>query len=157
MVDDLLAIGIIAIFYTDEIQILPLGIAFAVIVIYGFIAQRYRAFFGLRPFAAWTILLPIGVVAWAFMHASGVHATIAGVLLGFTIPVLHKRLTSDASKARKGLAEEFEHRFRPLSAGFAVPSIRILRRRRVRRRLGGTSDGDDRPCHSRNHRCPRPR
>lgn len=121
VVDDLLAIGIIAIFYTDEIRVLPLGIAFAVIVIYGFIAQRYRAFFGLRPFAAWTILLPIGVVAWAFMHASGVHATIAGVLLGFTIPVLHKRLTSDASKARKGLAEEFEHRFRPLSAGFAVP------------------------------------
>ncbi len=121
VVDDLIAISIIAIFYTDHIELVPLAIALAVIVVYGFVAQRYRAFFGLRPLAAWAILLPIGVVAWAFMHASGVHATIAGVLLGFTIPVLHKPGASDTAKGRNGLAEEFEHRFRPLSAGFAVP------------------------------------
>lgn len=121
VVDDLIAISIIAIFYTDHIEMVPLLIAFAVIAVYGFIAQRYRAFFGLRPFAAWLLLLPLGIIAWAFMHASGVHATIAGVLLGFTIPVLHKQSASDRQKARAGLAEEFEHRFRPLSAGFAVP------------------------------------
>lgn len=121
VVDDLIAISIIAIFYTDHIELVPLLIAFAVIAVYGLIAQRYRAFFGLRPLAAWLILLPIGVIAWTFMHASGIHATIAGVLLGFTIPVLHKQSASDALKERAGLAEEFEHRFRPLSAGFAVP------------------------------------
>ena len=121
VVDDLLAISIIAVFYTDHIEILPLLLAFAVIAVYGFIAQRYRAFFGLHPFAAWLILLPIGVVAWALMHASGVHATIAGVLLGFTIPVLHRRADREAATGRPGLAEEFEHRFRPLSAGIAVP------------------------------------
>ncbi len=121
VVDDLLAISIIAVFYTDRIEIMPLLLAFAVIAIYGFIAQRYRAFFGLHPFAAWLILLPIGIVAWALMHASGVHATIAGVLLGFTIPVLHRRVDRKASSERPGLAEEFEHRFRPLSAGIAVP------------------------------------
>ncbi|MBK0420323.1 Na+/H+ antiporter NhaA [Leucobacter sp. CSA1] len=121
VVDDLLAISIIAVFYTDRIELIPLGVAFAVIAVYGFVAQRYRAFLGSRPFAAWAILLPIGVVAWAFMHASGVHATIAGVLLGFTIPVLHRRGASGALAGERGLAEEFEHRFRPLSAGLAVP------------------------------------
>lgn len=121
VVDDLIAIGIIAIFYTDHIEIVPLLIAFAVIAVYGLIAQRYRAFFGLRPLAAWLILLPIGVIAWAFMHASGIHATIAGVLLGFTIPVLHRRIHRHLPPMPTGLAEQFEHRFRPLSAGFAVP------------------------------------
>ncbi len=121
VVDDLIAIGIIAVFYTERIQAAPLIIALVVIVVYGFISQRYREFFGLRPFAAWVVLLPIGVVAWAFMHASGIHATIAGVLLGFTIPVLHRRTAEPSVKTRPGLAEEFEHRFRPFSAGIAVP------------------------------------
>ena len=118
VVDDLMAISIIAVFYTEQIQFVPLLLAVAVIAVYGVIAQRYRDFFGLRPFAAWIILLPIGGVAWALMHASGIHATIAGVLLGFMIPVLHRK---NSDSARAGLAEEFEHRFRPLSAGFAVP------------------------------------
>ncbi|WP_307866414.1 Na+/H+ antiporter NhaA [Leucobacter chromiisoli] len=121
VVDDLLAISIIALFYTDSIAVVPLLLSFATIALYGLIAQRYRDFFGLRPFAAWAILLPIGGVAWALMHASGIHATIAGVLLGFTVPVLHRRAVREEARHRPGLAEEFEHRFRPLSAGFAVP------------------------------------
>jgi len=120
VVDDLIAIGIIAIFYTETIDILPLVCALATIAIYAVIAQRYRDFFRLRTTAAWLILLPIGVVAWALLHASGIHATIAGVLLGFAIPVLHKKADRSAD-AGPGLAEIFEHRFRPLSAGFAVP------------------------------------
>lgn len=90
------------------------------IAVYGAIAQMSRRFFGLHPTAAWLILLPLGMVAWAFMHASGIHATIAGVVLAFTIPVLH-RVRDRAPDAGPGLAEQFEYRFRPLSAGFAVP------------------------------------
>lgn len=120
VVDDLLAIGIIAVFYTETVDLVPLLLALVVIAVYGTIAQLYRRFFRLRPAAAWLILLPLGVVAWALVHASGIHATIAGVLLGFTIPVLHRRDERGAD-AGPGLAEEFEHRFRPLSAGFAVP------------------------------------
>ncbi len=121
VVDDLLAISIIAVFYTDSIKVLPLVLSLAVIALYGLIAQRYRAFFGANALAAWLVLLPIGGAAWALMHASGIHATIAGVLLGFTIPVMHRRADRDAAGNNPGLAEVFEHRFRPLSAGFAVP------------------------------------
>lgn len=120
VVDDLIAITIIAVFYTDSIQIVPLLLGLLTIAVYGVLAQRYRKFFHLKPSAAWLILLPIGVVAWAFVHASGIHATIAGVLLGFTIPVLHRR-RDHTPDTEPGLAEVFEHRFRPLSAGVAVP------------------------------------
>uniref|UniRef100_UPI00249BD7C3 Na+/H+ antiporter NhaA n=1 Tax=Pseudomonas sp. PS02285 TaxID=2991441 RepID=UPI00249BD7C3 len=98
----------------------PLLLGLLTIAVYGVLAQRYRKFFHLKPSAAWLILLPIGVVAWAFVHASGIHATIAGVLLGFTIPVLHRR-RDHTPDTEPGLAEVFEHRFRPLSAGVAVP------------------------------------
>lgn len=120
VVDDLIAITIIAVFYTTDIEIVPLLIAIVLIAVYGFIAQRYQKIFHLKPLAAWLILLPIGFAAWAFMHASGIHATIAGVALAFTIPVRQPRGETLTSRDG-GLAEEFEHRFRPLSAGFAVP------------------------------------
>ncbi len=129
VVDDLLAIAIIAVFYTDQIQFVPLGVAAALIAVYGAIAQRYRSLFVDRPFAAWLVLVPLGFAAWAFLHASGVHATIAGVALAFTIPVAapRRRAASRGSDgahhtaAARDLAGEFEHRFRPLSAGIAVP------------------------------------
>jgi Na+:H+ antiporter, NhaA family len=116
VVDDLIAIVIIAIFYTASIDFLALGAGVLVIAVYGFIAQRRERLFRMKPFAAWAILLPLGLVAWAFVHASGIHATIAGVALAFTIPVRRGH-----GEEGQGLAEEFEHRFRPISAGFAVP------------------------------------
>lgn len=120
VVDDLIAIAIIAVFYTASIQVLALLAGLATIAVYAVLAQRYRQFFQLESAAAWLILLPLGMVAWAFIHASGVHATIAGVLLGFTIPVRHRR-RDRVPGDEPGLAEVFEHRFRPLSAGFAIP------------------------------------
>src|SRR5699024_419291 len=80
----------------------------------------HRQFLRFKPAGAWLILLPIGTIAWALIHASGIHATIAGVLLGFTIPVLRRR-REHAADPEPGLAEVFEHRFRPLSTGVAVP------------------------------------
>jgi NhaA family Na+:H+ antiporter len=64
----------------------------------------------------WWLLLPLAFTTWALMHASGVHATVAGVLLGFTVPVARQ-----SAGPGPGLAEHFEHRFRPISAGVAVP------------------------------------
>ncbi|MBC9955407.1 Na+/H+ antiporter NhaA [Leucobacter sp. cx-42] len=125
VVDDLIAIGIIAIFYTDSLHFVPLLLSLLVIAVYGFVAQRWQSAFLTRPLLAWAVLLPLGFAAWALMHASGIHATIAGVLLGFTIPVLHSRRNSQPSNA-PGLSESLEHRFGPMSAGFAVPIFAFL-------------------------------
>jgi NhaA family Na+:H+ antiporter len=123
VVDDLIGITVIAIFYADELHIGNLALSLAVVVVYGFLVQRYQNFFAERFGAAWLILLPMGVVAWFFMYGSGVHATIAGVLLAFTVPVLRPRAERkvEPSDPADGLAGIFEHRFRPFSAGVAVP------------------------------------
>ena len=123
VVDDLIGITVIAVFYTEEVVVSNLILSLVFIGIYGFFAQRYRDFFHVREGAAWVILFPIGVVAWVFMYSSGVHATIAGVLLGLTVPVLRSRRErlANPNSPDPGLAEVFEHRFRPISAGVAVP------------------------------------
>ncbi len=108
VVDDLLAITIIAIFYTDEVHLPYLLLAIVPIAAFGFLAQR-------RIRHTW-LLLPLALVAWDLVHASGVHATVAGVLLAFTVPVRR----ADGEPGR-GLAEHLEHLVRPISAGFAVP------------------------------------
>nr|WP_324651772.1 Na+/H+ antiporter NhaA [Georgenia sp. H159] len=120
VIDDLIAITIIAVFYTDSLELGPLLWALLPLTLYTVLAQRFRRFFGLRSSGAWFILLPLGFATWALVHASGIHATIAGVLLGFAIPVIRSQ-ASGGPKAGPGLSEIFEHRFRPLSAGFAVP------------------------------------
>jgi Na+:H+ antiporter, NhaA family len=112
VVDDLLAIVIIAIFYTDELSVAFLGLSLLPLAVFGFLVQK--------RVRSWWLLLPLAALAWVFMHESGVHATVAGVLLAFTVPVVR----SDAAggpDAGPGLAEHFEHRLRPLSAGVAVP------------------------------------
>ncbi|MBC9003740.1 Na+/H+ antiporter NhaA [Micromonospora aurantiaca (nom. illeg.)] len=107
VVDDLFAITIIAVFYTDGFHPLPLLAALLPIAVFGLLVQRRRTW--------WWALIPLAVTAWALVHASGVHATVAGVLLGFTVPVLRGR------DGAPGLAERLEHRWRPVSAGLAVP------------------------------------
>ena len=59
------------------------------------------------------------------MHASGVHATVAGVLLAFTVPVVRSE-AAGGPEAGPGMAEHFEHRLRPISAGFAVPVFALF-------------------------------
>ncbi|GEP33429.1 Na(+)/H(+) antiporter NhaA [Nocardioides szechwanensis] len=109
VVDDLLAITIIAIFYTSDLDLLFLALAVVPIGLFALLVQR-------RIHSAW-LLVPLALLAWALVHESGVHATVAGVLLGFTVPVLRRDGREDA----RGLAEHLEHLVRPISAGFAVP------------------------------------
>jgi Na+:H+ antiporter, NhaA family len=112
VVDDLLAIVVIAIFYTEELSLGFLALTLVPLALFGFLVQK--------RIRSWWLLLPLAALTWVFMHESGIHATVAGVLLAFTVPVVR----SDASggpDAGPGLAEHFEHRIRPLSAGVAVP------------------------------------
>ena len=120
VVDDLIAISIIAFFYSTDIQVAPLLLALVPLAVYTFLAQKYRHFFGRKASAPWLTLLPLGMVTWALVHASGIHATVAGVLLGFAVPVIRSQ-AGGGPEAGPGLAEIFEHRFRPISAGIAVP------------------------------------
>lgn len=108
IVDDLLAITIIAVFYTSDLRIGWLALALVPLAAFTLLVQR--------RVRSWWVLLPLAVVIWALVHASGVHATVAGVLMGFAVPVL-RRDGHDGP----GLAEHLEHVFRPLSAGVAVP------------------------------------
>lgn len=118
VVDDLIAIGIIAIFYTSSLAIGYLLAALVPLAGYWLLAHYGRNLFRTDKGAAWFLLLPLGVLVWALFYLSGVHATIAGVLLGFSVPVRPARGESEEDMS---LAEMFEHRFRPLSAGICVP------------------------------------
>ena len=78
IVDDLGAIVVIAIFYTEKIEttyLLLCGLVLFILIILNFFKVKRHIFY----------LIP-GVFLWYFMHHSGIHATIAGVLLAFTIP-----------------------------------------------------------------------
>nr|KEP23301.1 pH-dependent sodium/proton antiporter [Georgenia sp. SUBG003] len=107
VVDDLLGITVIAIFYTEEIHLLALLGSLALTAVFALLVNR--------RVTHWWLLVPLAVVAWALMHASGVHATIAGVLMGLTVPAL----------ARGGEEEAMTHRFveriQPWSAGLVLP------------------------------------
>jgi len=109
VVDDLLAITIIAIFYTKDLQVAPLLLALIPLGLFTMAVQR--------RVRSWWLLLPLAAATWTLVHASGVHATVAGVLLALGVPV-HPIPGDDAAH---GLAETLEHRIRPFSAGVAVP------------------------------------
>lgn len=109
VVDDLLAILVIAVAFTADLDLGALGLAIIPLGAFGLLVQRHLR----HPL----LLLPLAATTWALVHESGVHATVAGVLLALTVPV--ERPLDEGSDI--GLAEHLEHLMRPLSAGVAVP------------------------------------
>lgn len=81
--DDLGALLVIAIFYTEKLDMFSMGIAAGVLALL-FVFNRM----GFRS-VLWYVIP--GIVLWYFVYESGIHATIAGVLLAVTIPV-HTRV-----------------------------------------------------------------
>jgi NhaA family Na+:H+ antiporter len=112
VVDDLVVIVIIAVFYTSSLDLSSLLVAIALLGVYG-LMQRLRV-------QSTLLYLPLAITAWWFMHESGIHATIAGVALG-----LLTRVVPDETELRSP-AERLEHRLVPLSAGVAVPFFALL-------------------------------
>ena len=107
VVDDLGAILVIAVFYSDDFSPVPFAIAVAGMVLW-WVLQRRRV-------DAWWVYLPLALVVWGFLHDSGIHATVAGVALG-----LLTRVHVDPGETISP-ADRYEHAIRPISAGLCVP------------------------------------
>lgn len=112
VVDDLGAITVIALFYTDSVSLLPLIGAVLLLGVYALLQHR--------RVTAWQVYAPLGIVVWALVHASGIHATVAGVAIG-----LLTRVRRDPSE-HEAPAERLEHRLRPLSAAVCVPLFALF-------------------------------
>ena len=112
VVDDLLAIVIIAVFFTSDLEIVPLAAAVALLAVY--------AVLQFRRVRGWWIYVPIGLAVWTLVHASGVHAIVAGVAVG-----LITRVARDEGEDRSP-AETLEHRVQPFSAAVCVPLFALF-------------------------------
>ena len=98
--DDIGAVLVIAVFYTAEISITALIIAAIVLVI--LIILNKLGTKGLIPYTV------LGIILWLAFLKSGVHATIAGVLLAFTIPASSRYNTNEFSNRVKNLIKKFD-------------------------------------------------
>ncbi len=107
VVDDLLAIVVIAVFYTATVHFVALAGALLAVAAFALVVRS--------RWARWWLLVPIALLAWWLMHESGVHATIAGVLLGAAVP----------ARPMHGETEPRTHRLeaavRPWSTAIALP------------------------------------
>ena len=101
IVDDLGAVTVIALFYTDEIRMLPLGLA-------GLSFLMLIAFnrFGIHAILPYFI---VGLGMWFFMLESGVHATISGVIAAMAIPSKPKYTPIDFTHHTRNKLDEYDN------------------------------------------------
>ncbi|MGX1132137.1 NhaA family Na+:H+ antiporter [Streptomyces glaucescens] len=112
VVDDLFAILIIAVFFTETLDFAALGGAVAGLAVFWLLLRK--------DVRGWYVYVPLALVIWALMYNSGVHATIAGVAMGLML----RCTTRKGEKHSPG--EHIEHLVRPLSAGLAVPLFALF-------------------------------
>jgi len=112
VVNDLGAIIVIAIFYGHGFYLGWFLITVALLAIFGLLQSR-------KVTSLW-IFLPLALTVWYAMFRSGIHATIAGVALGLLMRV---RKTESESISP---CDKAEVKFRPFTAGFAVPAFAFL-------------------------------
>ena len=106
IIDDLGAIIIIAFFYTGD-----LSIKYLILIILTFVFLLVLNKLNVKKFFPYLVL---GLFLWVFTHESGIHATIAGVLLASVIP--HRKKDNDFS-----LLIKLEHSISPYVAYFIMP------------------------------------
>ncbi len=107
ILDDLAAILIIAFFYTDTLSLLSLSI--------GLVALGVLAILNIKNVQRIAAYIITGVILWACVLKSGVHATLAGVVLAFFIPL------KPASKDKESLAKKIEYNLHPWVAYGVLP------------------------------------
>ena len=106
IIDDLGAIVIIAFFYSGNIQIKYLVLMLVALIILIILNKKNVKYF--FPF------LLVGILLWDFTHQSGIHATIAGVLLALTIP-------HNTKNEKKSMLLKLEHSISPYVAFGIMP------------------------------------
>ncbi len=115
IVDDLGAILVIAIFYTQSLQFAYLFYAFAVLIIlYLLNVSRVKSI---------SIYVPFGILLWFFIYKSGIHATIAGVLFAFMIPTNKGNIISPLERLEHILNRPVAYFIMPL---FALSNTDII-------------------------------
>jgi NhaA family Na+:H+ antiporter len=109
VIDDLIAILIIAVFFTDNLQPIPLLVAVPVVLFFGWLSYRVRG----RQ-RGWVIaaLIVLGIAAWVLVLQSGIHPTIAGVALGLIMA--------------SGVAGRTRHAIEPWSNVVILPLFAIV-------------------------------
>ena len=105
VVDDILAISVIAVFYSSDISAGWLLVALALLVLIVVLRRL-----GVVRVLAY---VPAGLLVWVAAHESGVHATVAGVVLGL--------LTPAGEVGGRRVLEDLEHRLHPVTSFVAVP------------------------------------
>ncbi len=102
IVDDMCAVVVIALFYTAQVEWTALAIAGGIVVaLVGLNLARVQR---VMPY------LLLGAVLWFFVHESGVHATIAGVVLAFTIPTRTRINAAQFSADARAHLDDFDRK-----------------------------------------------
>jgi NhaA family Na+:H+ antiporter len=112
IVDDLIAIVVIALFFTSGVNLWALLGAVVGLVVFHLLHRR-----GIH---GWYLYVPLALAIWALMYNSGVHATIAGVAIGMLLR------TDSGPLEKESPAERVEHIVHPYSAGIAVPLFALF-------------------------------
>ena len=105
--DDIGAILIIAVFYTSKINLVSLIVAVCCILVLALLNKR--------NYASKSIFVLVGLIMWVALLKSGVHATLAGVILAMFIPM---RLDTDMNSSP---LKDIEHDLHPVVAFFVLP------------------------------------
>lgn len=114
IMDDLGAVVVIALFYTTHLALPMLGGALACLALLALMNWR-------NVQSVWLYLL-VGLPLWWFVHASGVHATIAGVLLAAAIPLGPREVDAGGEETEDSPLHRLEHALAP-PVGFAIVPI----------------------------------
>ncbi len=101
IVDDLGAVSVIAIFYTEQIDVVYLTLALTVAGV-----MQLLNLLGIRRALPYFLLASL---LWICMEGSGVHATIAGILAALTIPSYSRFKPEDFSRRMRGLLDDFDN------------------------------------------------
>lgn len=128
IVDDIIAVGVIAVAYTDTLE--P---GWLLAALGGLVAVAVMRRAGVTPVAAYA---PVGVFVWCATLHSGVHATIAGVVLGLMTPA--------RPVGGRAVLDDLQHRLHPITA-FAVVPLFALANAGVDLRGGAVGEAVDSP------------